>query len=169
MKSGELIQSNIVDIRHGSRGTPGELKGSFENARRKLGSIDKNTEFGIFGKLYKPYKNPIYPEPLPVAAQDEVKIGSAEILTTINDGTKAFKCEIERISPQTRPSPKGMIVRITDSELLGATGGIVQGMSGSPIIQNGKIIGCVTHVFVNDPTRGYGMFIEWMLRQEKIG
>ncbi len=166
LKNGELVQSNIVDVRHGSKGTPGELKGSFENARKKLGTIEKNTEFGIFGKLHKPYKNPIYAEPLPVAAQDEVRIGPAEILTTINAGTKAFKCEIERISPQSRPSPKGMIVRITDAELLGATGGIVQGMSGSPIVQDGRIIGAVTHVFVNDPTRGYGMFIEWMLEYE---
>ena len=165
LKNGELVQSDIVDIRHGSKGTPGELKGSFESARLKLGTIDKNTEFGIFGKLYKPYKNPIYSEPLPVAAQDEVKIGPAEILTTINGGAKAFACEIERISPQSKPSPKGMIVRITDADLLSATGGIVQGMSGSPIIQSGRIVGAVTHVFVNDPTRGYGMFIEWMLEQ----
>ena len=148
LKNGELVQSDIVDIRHGSKGTPGELKGSFESARHKLGTIEKNTEFGIFGKLHKPYKNPIYPEPMPVAAQDEVKIGPAEILTTINAGTKAFACEIERISPQSRPSPKGMIVRVTDSELLSATGGIVQGMSGSPIIQDGKVVGAVTHVNV---------------------
>lgn len=167
LKNGELIQSNIVDIRHGLRGTPGELKGSFESGKKKLGTIEKNTEFGIFGKLYEPYSNPIYTEPIPVAAQDEAKTAPAEILTTLNNGIHAFKCEIERISPQTRPSPKGMIVRITDPQLLGATGGIVQGMSGSPIIQNGKIVGAVTHVFVNDPTRGYGMFIEWMLDQER--
>ena len=103
-------------------------------------------------------------KPLVVASQSEIEEGPAYILTTIeNDKIEKFEIEIERITPQQYPDVKSMIIRVTDEELLRRTGGIVQGMSGSPIIQDGKLVGAVTHVLVNDPTRGYGIFIENML------
>lgn len=92
--------------------------------------------------------------------------GPAQLLCTLDGGeAEAYDCEIIRVSHQKRAAGKGMIVKITDQRLLDKTGGIVQGMSGSPLIQNGKLIGAVTHVFINDPTRGYAVFIEWMLQQ----
>jgi len=111
-------------------------------------------------------KNSLYPNPVPIALADQVKTGPAEMLTVL-DGEKIekFTVEIKRILPQSTPDSKGLIVEVTDSRLLSRTGGIIQGMSGSPLIQNGKVIGAVTHVFVNDPTRGYGCLIEWMLME----
>lgn len=165
--SGEIMHSQIIDVKQGARGEPGELKGSF-TSNGAMGQITKNTDFGIFGKAKEPVINSLYPDGIPVASQYEVKTGEAEILSTIdNTGIKRFKCEILRVQSQTSPSQRGMVFHITDEALLNATGGIVQGMSGSPIIQNGKLVGAVTHVFVNDPTRGYGMFIEWMLGESK--
>ena len=164
--NGEIVISKIIDIKKGDRGTPGELKGSFSDQDVAIGSINKNTDFGIYGKLNKKLKNPIYSEPLEVGRMDNVKLGKATILCTIDSGgVKEYECEIVKVNLQDEPSPKGMVVKITDSRLLNKTGGIVQGMSGSPIIQNGKIIGAVTHVFINDPTQGYGIFVEWMLEQ----
>lgn len=165
VSSGEIMQSRIIDIKQGLRGEPGELKGSFSSSET-LGSIEKNTDFGIFGKAYNPIDNPLYPNGLSVATQDEVVLGPAEILSTIDEsGVQSFSCEIVRTQTQSAPNQRGMVFQITDQRLIDTTGGIVQGMSGSPIIQNGKIIGCVTHVFINDPTRGYGMYIEWMLEK----
>ena len=164
--NGEIVISRIIDIKIGERGTPGELKGSFSDEDAAIGSIDKNTDFGIYGTLKKAVTNPIYSEPLEVGSMDSIKLGKATILCTIDSsGVKEYECEIVKINLQDSPSPKGLVVKITDSRLLTKTGGIVQGMSGSPIIQNGKIIGAVTHVFINDPTQGYGIFIEWMLEQ----
>ena len=101
---------------------------------------------------------------MPVALASQVKPGPAQLLTVLEGETiRSFDLEIERVMPQKTPADKGLIIRITDKELLETTGGIVQGMSGSPIIQDGKLIGVVTHVFVNDPRRGYGIFMEWMV------
>lgn len=164
--NGEIVISKIIDIKKGEHGTPGELKGSFSDQDVAIGSIIKNTDFGIYGKLNQKLKNPIYPKPLEVGSMDSVRLGKATILCTVDSGgVKEYECEIVKINLQDEPSPKGMVVKITDSRLLNKTGGIVQGMSGSPIIQNGKIIGAVTHVFINDPTQGYGIFVEWMLEQ----
>lgn len=165
LKNGEVIESQIIDVKQGVKGEPGELKGSFSGSS-PLGDIEKNTDFGIFGKMYDQYQNPYYPDGCPMALQEEVQLGPAQILTTIDGkGVKCFDCEIIRIQPQSVPSPRSMVLRVTDPALLSATGGIVQGMSGSPLIQNGKLIGAVTHVFINDPTKGYGMFIEWMMKE----
>ncbi|HBT16612.1 MAG TPA: SpoIVB peptidase, partial [Firmicutes bacterium] len=106
-------------------------------------------------------------KPIPVGLKEEVRDGKAYILTTTNDNKiEKYEIEIVKVQPQLYPEQKSMIIKVTDKKLLQKTGGIVQGMSGSPIIQNGKLVGAITHVFVNDPTRGYGVFAEWMLQME---
>lgn len=164
--NGEIVISRIIDIKLGEKGTPGELKGSFTDDDKAIGTIDKNTDYGIYGTLKTTLSNPLYQVPLEVGKKEEVKLGKATILCTLdNTGIKEYECEIIKINTQDKPSPKSMVVKITDKRLLDRTGGIVQGMSGSPIIQDGKIIGAVTHVFINDPTQGYGIFVEWMIEQ----
>ena len=116
-----------------------------------------------------PIKNSYYPDLIPVAFANLVKEGPAEILTVVEDEKiEKFEIIIEKVNTQQRPDTKGLIIRITDPKLLEITGGIIQGMSGSPIIQNGQLVGAVTHVFVNDPTRGYGVLAEWMLIEAGI-
>jgi stage IV sporulation protein B len=167
VRSGQVMHADVVDVQKGKKGTPGELKGSFLRENNKLGSILKNTTFGIYGKMDKTPENKLYPNGLPIGLMGTVRIGPATILSSVDgDGVKEFKVEIVQANRQTSPAPKSMVIKVTDPELLAKTGGIVQGMSGSPIIQNGHIIGAVTHVYVNDPTQGYGLYIEWMLRQE---
>ena len=164
VKGGEISESTIIDVKIGKKGLPGELVGNFSHDRKVLGKIIKNTGFGIYGKSISKIQNPIYKAPLPIAYQYQVRPGKATILTTVDDkGIQEYDIEIIRVNRQTSPNPKGLVLEITDTRLLEKTGGIVQGMSGSPIIQNGRIIGAVTHVFVNEPKKGYGIFIEWML------
>ena len=164
VRMGSLLQADIVDVKKGQKGNPGELRGSFLRNQVILGNIEENTNLGIFGELDKPYVNPLYPDGLPVGYQETVKTGPATILSTIDgEGIKEYAVEIVQVSRQMAPSQKSMIIKVTDPRLLQTTGGIVQGMSGSPILQNGHIVGAVTHVFVDDPTHGYGLYIEWML------
>ncbi len=164
IRTGALLRADIVDIKKGQKGQPGELRGSFLRDQTVLGSIEENTSLGIFGFLSSPYVNPLYPEGLPMGFQETVQPGPATILSTIDgEGIKEYAVEIVQASRQMTPSPKSMVLKVTDPELLAKTGGIVQGMSGSPILQNGRIVGAVTHVFVDDPTHGYGLYIEWML------
>lgn len=166
VREGEIMQSVVVDIVQGAQGEPGELRGTFGSASLPLGTIEINNQFGIYGRMYQPYRNALYPEGVPMAYPEEAKVGPAQLLTTLSeDGVQAFACRIVKVNPQSSPAQKGMVVEITDEALLGATGGIVQGMSGSPILQNGKLIGVVTHVFINDPTRGYCMYAQWMYEQ----
>ncbi|ASK63247.1 SpoIVB peptidase [Virgibacillus phasianinus] len=168
--NGAIVNSTVTSIDKGTNGTPGEKEAKFSVDADKIGTITKNSPFGIFGKLDEKMDNAgKYNKPMPVALSHEVEEGPAKILTVI-DGEKVEEFDIEIVSsvPQKFPATKGMIIQITDPELLKKTGGIVQGMSGSPILQNGKIIGAVTHVFVNDPTSGYGVHIEWMLQEAGI-
>lgn len=166
IKEGSILQSTVVGIRKGERGNPGELQGSFLRDKKILGDIRLNNSFGIYGRADTPMVNPLYPDGLPIASQSKVHIGPASILTTLDGGgVKEYKVEIVRVARQSTAAQKSMTIHVTDPELLEKTGGIVQGMSGSPILQDGRIIGAVTHVFVNDPTQGYGVFIEWMLQQ----
>lgn len=161
--SGAVIDAFISGIRPGKAGEPGEKIGVFLNQDDHLGEIDRNTVLGIFGRLNRLPKSPGV---VPVALEGEVHAGPAQVVTVVRgQQPEVFEATIERVFPQGRPSDKGMIVRITDPRLLAVTGGIVQGMSGSPILQDGKLAGAVTHVFVNDPTRGYGVFAEWMVRE----
>lgn len=166
---GKIVDSNVVSIEKGKNGLPGEKNAQFSAKDKSIGNITKNSPFGIFGKLKKEMKNGVMDEPIPIALSNQVKEGPAKILTVI-DGKEVEEFDVEIVSsiPQKHPSTKGMIVKITDEKLLDATGGIVQGMSGSPIIQNDKLVGAITHVFVNDPTSGYGVHIEWMLNDAGI-
>jgi len=166
---GSIVRSSVNSIEKGNNGIPGEKQARFSNNSEQIGTITKNSPFGIFGKLDDEVKNGSYDEPMPVALSHEVEEGPAEILTVVEEEkVEAFDIEIVSSVPQKFPATKGMVVQITDPELLKHTGGIVQGMSGSPIIQNGKVVGAVTHVFVNDPTSGYGVHIEWMLNDAGI-
>lgn len=169
VENGQIMIARVSSIQQGKKGLPGELRGVFFEPEDKIGEIEKNTKYGIYGVLQKNINNSLYSKPLPIGLQSEVKLGKAYILTTTEDN-KINKYEIEIIKAQRQlvPSQKSMIIKVTDKKLLRKTGGIVQGMSGSPIIQDGKIIGAVTHVFINDPTKGYGLYIEWMLKQSGI-
>ncbi|KAA0549477.1 SpoIVB peptidase [Bacillus sp. BGMRC 2118] len=163
---GQIIRSTVTSIQKGANGSPGEKHARFSSEKEVIGDITRNSPFGIFGKLSKDMENGIMDKPLPVALSHQVKEGPAQILTVVdNDEVQLFDIEIVSTVPQKFPATKGMVLKVTDPELLKKTGGIVQGMSGSPIIQDGKVIGAVTHVFVNDPTSGYGVHIEWMLNE----
>jgi stage IV sporulation protein B len=169
IEAGEIVPANISGIQQGRRGQPGEKMGAFADTAESLGSIDKNTDFGIIGILRRPAPNPHFPEAIPIASMSQVETGPADIYTVVDGAEiRKYAVEIIRLTPQGSPGGKGMVIKVTDPELLAKTGGIVQGMSGSPVVQNGKLVGAVTHVFVNDPTRGYGVFIEWMLMETGI-
>ena len=156
-------------MRKGEKGVPGELRGLFVNEKSSIGTIQSNSSSGIFGSTNKPLVNPSFSEPMSVGFRNEVVEGPATIITTVGEeGPKEYDIEIVKLLQQDKCGPKSMIIRVTDQELLSKTGGIVQGMSGSPIIQNGKIVGAVTHVLINKPDIGYGIYIEWMLEEAGI-
>ncbi len=161
LSEGDLVGCDILSVKRGEHGVPGELSGQFKN--KNFGKIIKNNEFGIFGKIEN---NELFTKgkPIPVATRFQIKQGKAQILCDVDGkGVKSYNIEITDVSKDNKINNKGIVLKVTDEVLLEKTGGIVQGMSGSPIIQNGKIVGAVTHVFVSDPTRGYGIFIENML------
>jgi len=162
---GKIIEAQIRAIHRGKKGNPGEKIGMFIPDSTIAGNIEKNCKYGIFGKLEKTPENPFYGE-IPVAMSYQIKKGPAEILTVI-EGTeiKKYSVEIQEVFYPWNNQGKGMIINVTDQELIECTGGIIQGMSGSPIIQNGMLVGVVTHVFVNDPLKGYGILAEWMLKE----
>jgi stage IV sporulation protein B len=165
---GRIVAATVQGVRTGQPGQPGEKIGYFQVKSSIIGNIVKNTNYGIFGYLQQPLTNPIYPKPLPAALSYQIKEGPAEILTVVKENQiRRFTVEIQQILPYAKASGKGLMLKVTDPELLKQTGGIVQGMSGSPIIQEGKFIGAVTHVFINDPTCGYGIPVEWMLWENK--
>lgn len=166
---GKIIRSTVTSIEKGNNGKPGEKIAKFPPERGILGTVTENSPFGIFGELSSDPKFGRSEKGMPIALSEQVKEGPAKIYTVI-EGNKveAFDVNIVSSVPQKFPATKGMVIKITDPELLKATGGIVQGMSGSPIIQDGKLVGAVTHVFVNDPTSGYGVHIEWMLDEAGI-
>lgn len=169
IKSGTLLRSSVLSIKKGERGNPGEIKGLFINENESIGNIEKNTKSGIYGDGSAELINPNFNKAMTVAYRDEIKEGHAQIITTVEDGgAKAYDIEILKLLPQDEPGSKSMIIKIVDPVLLEKTGGIVQGMSGSPIIQNGKIIGAVTHVLINKPDVGYGIYIEWMLQDAGV-
>ena len=159
MDAGRIYGASVVSVKKGQVGKPGQLLGALaENT--PIGVLEKNTAQGLFGKAEAPFPG----EPLPVAETDEIRIGPATIRSTIQNQTiQQYSVEIVKIYPGDRSEGRNMLLKVTDPALLETTGGIVQGMSGSPIIQDGKLVGAVTHVLVNDPTTGYGIFIENML------
>ena len=166
IRQGQLIDSNITSIRKATDNEPGEKIAEIQ-FDQPHGTIEKNNEYGIYGEMstqrYHAKKM------LPIAYQDEVQLGKATILTVIDGkNIEEFEIEIIEIDLQAEQEIKGIKYMVTDERLIEATGGIVQGMSGSPIVQEGKIIGAVTHVLVHDSTLGYGVFIEWMLEESEI-
>lgn len=163
---GSIVNSSIVNVKRGEKGNPGELKGVFINDETNLGNVTNNTKFGIFGEYSL---DKFSGEKLKIALKDEIEEGPAKIISTVdNEEPRAYDVVVEKLLQQDNPSSKSMIIKVVDQNLLDKTGGIVQGMSGSPIIQNNKIIGAVTHVLVNKPDTGYGIYIEWMLKESGI-
>lgn len=165
VRDGKLVEAEIMDVVRGVPGEPGELLGAFSSAGIPVGSILLNTDYGIYGTMAQSgYETQA--DAVPMAYAYEAHEGPATILSTVS-GSKVqpFSCNIIRVSTQQAPGTKGMIVQVNDAELIERTGGIVQGMSGSPILQDGKLIGVITHVFVNDPTKGYCIYAEWMYQQ----
>ena len=155
---GNAFNCRIVGYNKGKKGNPGELRGVFTGTTNPMGDLSDNNRFGVYGRFG------ILPssELVPIASRNEVKRGKAQIITTIKDVPERFDIEIIKTVNQSTPNERGIVFKVTDKRLLAATGGIVQGMSGSPIVQNGKLVGAVTHVFVNDPSRGYGVYMDWM-------
>ena len=159
MTSGTAFPAKLLSVEKGKPGDPGQLKGAAAG-EQILGTLSRNTEQGVFGKNSQGWQG----QALEVAEPHEIKTGPATIRSTVSDsGVQEYSVEILKVYPKNRPDGRNLLLRVTDAKLLETTGGIVQGMSGSPIIQNGKLIGAVTHVLVNDPTTGYGIFIENML------
>ena len=166
LSAGAMYQTNIVGVRKGEQGAPGEITGYISyDKEHKMGEIVKNTKAGIFGICGDEAKEQCICESMPIALKQEIVEGPAAIICSATGVPKEYAVQIDEVRMDSENINRGIVLTVTDQELLGVTGGIVQGMSGSPIIQNGKIVGAVTHVFVNDPTKGYGVLIETMLAQ----
>lgn len=165
LQGGELFQTKILDVIRGTKGEPGELQGYINMvATNEIGKISNNTEIGVFGQMEEDRIQDYAGEFMSVGMKQDIKEGKAYIYANLEGSAKKYEIEIENINMNSTDN-KSMEIHVTDSHLLQLTGGIVQGMSGSPILQDGKVIGAVTHVLVDDPTRGYGIFIENMLEQ----
>lgn len=166
LSNSTLYQATILSIKKGEAGVPGELGGMISYGHAfAIGTIESNTAKGIFGTLYDTSK--IEGELVDIAYKQEIKEGTAYIRSWISGEAKDYEIKIKKVNMGKSDSTKGLELEVTDAGLLELTGGIVQGMSGSPILQDGKLIGAVTHVFVNDPTKGYGIFIENMLEESQ--
>ncbi len=166
LEYGTLYNTDIIGIRKGVRGEPGELTGIIVyDESNQIGNISDNTAEGIFGVCSDSIRERLIADPLPVALKQEVKKGEGQIICSVDGSPSYYDVEIQELYLDSGNVNKGIVLKITDERLLALTGGIVQGMSGSPIIQNGKIIGAITHVLVNDATSGYGIFIEEMLER----
>lgn len=164
VSGGNIYKCNIVGFNKGVRGNPGELRGLFLKTGLRVGVLDNNNNFGVYGKINSEYVDSMNVKPIQVGFRDSVKTGKATILSTIEGGKpEEYDIEIIKLNYQNSSDKKSMVIRITDERLLNSTGGIVQGMSGSPIIQSGKLVGAVTHVFVSDPSKGFGVYIDWMI------
>lgn len=170
LETGSIMGATVSDVKKGAAGEPGELHGDFD-LTADLGTLYANTEQGIFGRLEDAALAQDL-QPVEVAARGEVQTGRATILSNIaGDAVEEYEVEITHLYPENAGDSRNLMLRVTDQRLLEATGGIVQGMSGSPILQNGRLVGAVTHVLVNDPTRGYGILAENMLytAAERLG
>ena len=168
IETGEFVTTRILNIAKGESGNPGKIQGTIEN-QKNIGSIYKNTKFGIYGKVEDLSAiNIDYSKEMEVALREEIKEGKAKILCDLDgNGPKEYEIEIEKIYLENNYDNKSMKIKVTDENLLNKTGGIIQGMSGSPVIQNGKFIGAVTHVLVNNPKEGYAVFGDIMIKQIK--
>ncbi|MCL2797227.1 MAG: SpoIVB peptidase [Firmicutes bacterium] len=157
-RGGNVYECRIIGCNRGLKGNPGEVRGIFVNPGKAIGQIHTNLRFGVYGKMDKKIDGGA----VEIGSRLSVRPGKALMITTVKDAPEAFEIEIIKAMPQSAPGEKGMIIRVTDKRLLGLTGGIVQGMSGSPVLQDGKLVGAVTHVFLNDPTKGYAVYMDWM-------
>lgn len=161
--SGDIVPVAISGVTKGEKGSPGELRGYFSDSS-SMGTLCENVSAGVYGALASPPEG----THVPVAMKQEVEVGPARILTTVGgEAPKFYDVQLEQVDYRDGVPCKNLVLRVTDRQLLAETGGIVQGMSGSPILQNDKLVGAVTHVFVNDPTRGYGIFAENMLAEAR--
>lgn len=169
ISSGEFITTRILNITKGENGNPGKIQGTIEN-QKNIGLIDKNSKFGIYGKVDNLASlNIDTSKEMEVALRDEINLGKAKIICSLdNEKPKEYEIEIQKIYRENNYDNKSMKIKVTDERLLEKTGGIIQGMSGSPIIQNGKFIGAITHVLINSPQEGYAVFGDIMLKQSKI-
>lgn len=159
--NGRIVDCTISSVQKGTKGNAGELKGSFGVGAQVLGTIEENTQFGLKGTVDETFQKG---ELVKLGSKELVHEGAAEIYSTVDGtGVKKYQIEIVHVNDQTHPQEKSMVIKVTDPVLLEKTGGIVQGMSGSPIVQDGKLIGAVTHVMLSDSARGYGIFIDWMI------
>jgi len=165
IRDGSVVDTKVTQVQKGCVGTPGALRGSFEE-EKALGSIEKNTDCGLFGVLEQVPEG----QAIPVAQKEQVRLGAATIRSNVQgDEVRDYAVTIEQVELNEDADGRNLLLRVIDPVLLEQTGGIVQGMSGSPILQNGRIVGAVTHVLINDPTRGYGIFIENMLEAAENG
>lgn len=166
--NGELVTSNLIAIQKGEKGKPGEIKGSIDSGVT-IGEISKNTNFGVFGLVSnKTNLNLKNAKEYEIALRSEIKTGEAQVICELENGKKeTYNIEIEKVYASNNYDNKSMLIKITDERLLQKTGGIIQGMSGSPIMQNGKFIGAITNVLVSDPTTGYAIFGDLMVKQMK--
>ncbi len=164
--NGELVTANIVSITKGRKGYPGEIRGTIDEGKT-IGTIYKNTNFGVYGMVKnKNYLEADLTQEMEVAPRNEIKEGKAQIICQLENSTKKkYDIEIEKVYINNNQNNKSMLIKITDKELLEKTGGIIQGMSGAPIIQEEKFVGAVTNVLVNDPTQGYGVFADIMIKE----
>ena len=166
--SGKFVTSRILNVVKGKSGIPGKIQGSIENGQ-EIGEIYKNSIFGVYGRVDNlSALNLNYSNELEVALREEIKTGEASIICSLDNQTaKEYKIEIEKIYLDNNYDNKSMKIKVTDEELIQKTGGIIQGMSGAPIIQNGKFVAAVTNVLVNSPTEGYAVFGDLMIKQMK--
>jgi stage IV sporulation protein B len=165
VRQGRLVEASVQTIQPGRPGRPGEKIGIFKTGEAVEGNVEKNTFYGIYGQLSKGIENQVYPQSVEVAYAHQVHTGPAKMLTVLGgDEVQEFDIMLEKVYPN-RSNSKGLVIRVTDPRVSSVAGGIVQGMSGSPILQDGRLIGVVTHVFLNDPLHGYGTFLDNMLRE----
>lgn len=166
ISSGEFVTTDILNIDKGEENNPGKIEGTIEDSKT-IGKVYSNTEYGVYGYATdKKELNLNGQVEVDVASRNEIKTGKASIICTLeNNNRKEYEVEIEKVYVNNNENNKSMVVKVIDKELLEKTGGIIQGMSGSPILQNGKIIGCLTHVLVSNPTKGYGVFSDIMIKQ----
>lgn len=164
VRDGRVYKCSIIGIKKGEKGVPGELKGLFLKTSSTIGKVEENTNYGVFGRLDEKDISSYSYQKLEVAKDEEVVMGEASVITTVDGVTpKEYKVEVVKTNYKSSSGDKCMVIRIVDEELISLTGGIVQGMSGSPIVQNGKVIGCITHVFVNDPKKGFANYVSTLV------
>ncbi len=156
---GYIYKSEIIGVQRAFDNKAGRLIGKCVDCKKPIGTIESNGTFGLVGRLNDGGNGDLYP----VADRSVIKPGKAQIYADVDGQRKFYDIEIVKANRQSEAAEKSLVIKVTDKELLQSTGGIVQGMSGSPIIQNGKLAGAVTHVFTNDPTRGYGVYAQWIL------